>query len=202
MAEGYVLDLQEILQDTQAFVYEALAENLLDDAEIEARLAKIELEIADEFIDWVERQSELVADRMGDEAPSRSGNLASSIYTKKTGNTFTQNTDVGYADIVISGRKGFGPKSGQYLIFPESRGNWRPGNLAYVSGPGSGNYPNFNITRSKYRLLKVGPAPAINFPAAGFDKWAAGDLGPEADLLKLLISNIILENGGTVTSVS
>jgi hypothetical protein len=197
----YVLNIDEILVDAAAVLANAFAKAGVAEAEIDLRIAIIEEEVEKKFIDWVGDQSELVANAMGSEAPSRSGNLASSFYTSRVGNSFTQNSDVSYASIVKDGRRGFGPKTKKFLVFRESRNGWRPANPAYVSG-GAGNYPNFNITRNKYRLPNVKAAPAIDFPKAGFDRWEATELPEQFNLLKLEVANIILANGGEITSIS
>ena len=197
----YVLSIDEILVDAAAVLSEEFAKAGVAEAEADLRIAIIEEEIEKKFIDWVGDQSELVAKAMSRETPSRSGNLSRSFYTSRVGNSFTQNNDTAYAEYVSEGRGPVRPVAKKALVYKESRYGWRPANPAYVSG-GAGNYPNFNITSAKYMMPSVKAAPAINFPKAGFDRWEATELSEQFNLLKLEVANIILANGGEITSIS
>jgi hypothetical protein len=198
---NYVLSIDEILIDAVAVLSEEFARAGVAESEANVKIALIEEQIEKKFIDWAGDQSELVADAMGEEAPSRSGNLSSSFYTSRVGNSFVQNNDTPYAKYVAEGRGSMVPKNKKALVFRESRNGWRPANPAYVKG-GAGNYPNFNITSSKYMMKSVRAAPAIDFPRAGFDRWEATKLPEQFNLLKLEVANIILANGGEITSAS
>jgi len=195
----YVLSINEILTDSVALLAGEFARAGVAEAEADLKIAIIEEEIEKKFIDWVGDQSELIANAMGEESPSRSGNLAESFYTSRVGKSFIQKNDTRYAKYVAEGRGSMVPKNKKALVFRESRNGWRPANAAYVKG-GAGNYPNFNITSSKYFMKTVRAAPAIDFARAGFDRWESTKLPEQFSLLKLEVANIILANGGEITS--
>lgn len=182
------------------------AANAVDQLEANARIAKIEVEMLDEFNDFAEKQVYLLALNIKEQIPKRSGNLADSVDVTNVGGDdakiFTtartrNGRDLG--ELVLEGRGAVKPVTGNFLKFKDSRVGWRPANPQFVSGS---NYPNLSNIRSRWRLGKVGPAPAVRFDVAGVDAYQRKDLAAEAEVLRLRMAVIIERNGGTVTSTS
>lgn len=178
----------------------------VNESDRRAAILSAQAECQKEFLSWTRLQAELVVEETADAAPQRSGNLASSIYTKPDGDDWSINASeekAPYLNIVLDGRGGISPRTAKMLKFNDTRHGWRPmSNLARVTGNNSSKYPYLGNLRKKHMIPRVGGAPAIDFPAEGMDRWQSEVLPGQIEELRAEIISIVEKNGGRVTSTS